>query len=188
MALIRPFRGVHPRIDPTAFVADNATIVGDVEIGARSSIWFGTVLRGDVFHIRIGAETSVQDNTVIHVTHGAHATVVGDRVTVGHSVTLHDCKIGDRCIIGMSATVLDQAEIGDQVIVGAGSLVTPGARIPPRTLALGSPARPKRQLTDEELRWLDSSADHYVELVRAYLEDAGAAKPTSKPAKPKPPR
>ena len=174
MPIIRPFRGVHPRIDPTAYVADNATVIGDVEVGARASIWFGTVLRGDVYHIRIGAETSVQDNTVIHVTHGAHATVVGSRVTVGHSVTLHGCTIGDRCILGMSATILDQAEIGDQCIVGAGSLVTPGTRIPARSLVLGSPARVKRQLTDEELRWLDSSADHYVELLRTYKADAEA--------------
>ncbi|HEX4457440.1 MAG TPA: gamma carbonic anhydrase family protein, partial [Polyangia bacterium] len=116
--LVRGFLGKRPAIDPTAFIADNATIVGDVTIGARSSIWFGAVLRGDGFHIRIGDDSSIQDNTVIHVTHGQHATQVGNKVTVGHSVTLHGCTVGDACIIGMGAVILDQAVIGDHCIVG----------------------------------------------------------------------
>lgn len=168
MSLIRAFRGKLPQIDPTVFVAENATIVGDVTIGPHSSIWFGTVVRGDVFHIRIGQETSVQDNTVIHVTHDRYPTVIGDRVTIGHSVTLHGCTIGDLCIIGMGASVLDQAEIGARSIVGAGALVTPGTKIPPGHLAVGAPARVKRALTEDELRWLESSAAHYVELGRIY--------------------
>lgn len=169
--LIRGFRGRRPTLDPTAFVADNATVIGDVSVGARSSIWFGAVLRGDVFYIRIGDDTSIQDNSVIHVTNGQHATHVGNRVTVGHSVTLHGCTVGDQCIIGMGATLLDQAVIGDRCIVGAGALVTPGTKIPPGHLAVGSPARPKRPLTDEELRWLDASALHYVELIQEYCND-----------------
>ena len=107
---------------------------------------------------------------MIHVTDGRNATLVGSRVTVGHMVTLHGCTIGDRCIIGMGSTILDGAQIGDQCIVGAGSLVTPGTRIPPRTLAVGAPARPKRELTREELAWIDSSSGHYVELARRYRE------------------
>ncbi len=169
--MIRGFNGVRPTVDPSAFVADSACIIGNVAVGARSSVWFGAVLRGDVFHIRIGEETSIQDNSVIHVTHDQHATVVGSRVTVGHSVTLHGCTVGDSCIIGMGATILDQATIGDRCIVGAGALVTPGTKIPAGHLAVGSPARPKRPLTDEELLWLDASALHYVELAKRYVAD-----------------
>jgi carbonic anhydrase/acetyltransferase-like protein (isoleucine patch superfamily) len=169
MPIIRRYGDKTPQVGEGTFLADNAVLVGDVVIGARSSIWFGAVLRGDVFHIRVGDETSIQDNTVIHVTHGKNATVVGDRVTVGHSVNLHGCTIGGHCIIGMGSIVLDAAEVGERCIVGAGSLVTAGARIPPGTLALGSPARPKRDLTAEELSWLDVSAAHYVELARTYL-------------------
>jgi carbonic anhydrase/acetyltransferase-like protein (isoleucine patch superfamily) len=169
--LIRPVLGKHPKVDPRAFVADTAVIIGDVEVGARSSIWFGAVLRGDVFHIRIGEDTSIQDNAVIHVTHDQYATQVGSQVTVGHSVTLHGCTVGDRCIIGMGAIILDQAVIGDRSIVGAGALVTPGTKIPPGTLAVGSPARPKRALSDEELAWLEASAAHYVELAGRYVSD-----------------
>jgi len=168
MAIVRSFQGKTPVLGAEAFLADNAVLVGDVEVGARSSIWFGAVLRGDVFHIRVGDETSIQDNSVVHVTHGRNATLVGSRVTVGHSVTLHGCVIRDRCIIGMGSTVLDNAEIGERCIVGAGALVTPGTRIPAGTLALGAPARPKRDLTADELEWIDFSAQHYVELARKY--------------------
>jgi carbonic anhydrase/acetyltransferase-like protein (isoleucine patch superfamily) len=169
--LIRGFGGKRPSIHPSAFVADHATIVGDVEIGARSSIWFGAVLRGDVFHIRIGEETSIQDNSVVHVTHDQFATQIGSRVTVGHSVTLHGCTVGDLCIVGMGATLLDQSMVGDRCIIGAGALVTPGTKIPPGHLAVGSPARVKRPLSEEELSWLSESAAHYVELVAKYTSD-----------------
>ena len=168
--MIRGFGGRRPEIDPTAFIADTATVIGDVTVGARSSLWFGAVVRGDVFHVRIGSETSIQDNTVIHVTNGQNATVVGNRVTVGHSVTLHGCTIGDRCIIGMGAIILDKADVGERCIIAAGAVVTPGTKIPAGMLALGAPARPRRELSHEELSWIEYSADHYVELARAYLE------------------
>lgn len=171
MALIRSFRGKAPRIHESVYLAESATVIGDVEIGPRASLWFGAVVRGDVFHIRIGAETSVQDNTVIHVTHDRFPTIVGDRVTIGHAAILHGCTIGDRCIIGMGATVLDQAEIGERSIVGAGALVTPGTKIPPGHLAVGTPARVKRPLTEAELSWLETSADHYIELAQIYREE-----------------
>ena len=170
MAIVRSFGGLVPRLGAGTFVADNAVLVGDVEIGARSSIWFGTVLRGDVYYIRVGDETSIQDNCILHVTHGQNAAIVGSRVTVGHAVTLHGCQIGDRCIIGMGSIVLDRAEIGDHCIIGAGALVTPGTRIAPGTLAVGAPARVKRELTTDELTWIESSADHYVELAKRYQE------------------
>jgi carbonic anhydrase/acetyltransferase-like protein (isoleucine patch superfamily) len=127
-------------------------------------------LRGDVFHIRVGEETSIQDNSVVHVTHDQYATIVGSRVTVGHSVTLHGCTIRDRVIVGMGSTVLDQADIGERVILGAGSVVAPGTRIPEGVLALGAPAKVKRPLTPEELEWIDASAAHYVELAKTYKD------------------
>jgi carbonic anhydrase/acetyltransferase-like protein (isoleucine patch superfamily) len=169
MAILRPFKGVTPRIGGGVFLAETAAVVGDVAVGERSSIWYGAVLRGDVYYIRVGAETSIQDNTVIHVTSGQHPTVIGDRVTVGHSAVLHGCTIEDRCIIGMGAIILDRARVGRRCIVGAGALVTPGTDIPEGQLVLGSPAKPKRPLTTDELAWIESSADHYVALAAAYL-------------------
>lgn len=169
MATIRSFGNHQPVIGEDTFVAETAVVVGDVEVGARSSLWYGVVLRGDVYHIRIGDEVSVQDNTVVHVTSGRHATVVGSRVTVGHSVILHGCEIGDECIIGMGSTVMDRAKVGSNCIVGAGALVTPGTVIPDGQLVIGSPARVKRELTDDERTWIRSSAKHYVELAQRYL-------------------
>src|SRR3989442_8502203 len=169
--MIRAFGGRRPAIDPSAFIADTATVIGDVTVGAGASVWFGAVLRGDVFHVRIGAETSIQDNTVIHVTHDRYPTLVGDRVTVGHGVVLHGCTVRDLVIVGMGAIVLDQAEVGERCIVGAGALVTPGTKIPAGHLAVGAPARVKRPLTDDELAWLESSAAHYVALTEAYRRD-----------------
>lgn len=171
--MIRPFRGVRPQIDPSVYIAPGATLIGDVHIGARSSVWFGAVIRGDVFHIRIGEETSIQDNTVVHVTHDRFATIVGNRVTVGHAVNLHGCTIGDLCIVGMGSTVLDQVEVGDRCIIGAGALLTPGTKVPPGHLVVGAPARIKRPLSPAEIEWLAASAAHYVELGRIYAaEDA----------------
>jgi carbonic anhydrase/acetyltransferase-like protein (isoleucine patch superfamily) len=168
LGLVRAFDGKRPLIDESAYVAETAAVIGDVEIGARSSIWFGAVLRGDVHSIRVGEETSIQDNTVVHVTEHRHATHVGSRVTVGHNVTLHGCTVGDLCIVGMGAVLLDRAEIGDRCIIGAGALVTPGTKIPAGWLAVGSPARPTRPLREEELAWLTDSAQHYVRLLERY--------------------
>lgn len=169
--MVRGFSSTRPTLDATAFVADTAVVIGDVHVGPRSSIWFGAVLRGDVHYIRVGAETSIQDGSCLHVTHGRHPTLVGDRCTIGHGVTLHGCTVGDLCIVGMGAIVLDEAVIGERCIVGAGALVTPGTKIPPGYLAVGSPARPKRPLTEDELSWLEASAQHYVDLVGRYVAD-----------------
>lgn len=169
MAIVRSYGSSTPNIGEGVFLAETAAVIGDVVIGDRSSIWYSTVLRGDVFHIRIGSETSIQDNSVVHVTSGQHATIVGDRVTVGHSVTLHGCTVADECIIGMGSVVLDRARIGTRCIVGAGALVTPGTEIPEGHLAVGAPARVKRKLTDAELAWIRTSADHYVNLSARYL-------------------
>jgi carbonic anhydrase/acetyltransferase-like protein (isoleucine patch superfamily) len=166
---ILTFRGIRPRIAEDVFVADHAAVIGDVVIGEGSSIWYGTVVRGDMEPIRIGRATSIQDNSVIHITHNVSGTTVGDRVTVGHNVILHACTVEDDCIIGMGSIILDRSRIGRGSIVGAGALVTPGTDIPPGSMVMGSPARVKRPLTDEERARIASSAEHYVELAREYL-------------------
>ena len=166
--LILPYKGKWPKIDKTVFCAPNATIIGDVEIGAESSIWFQTVIRGDVFPIRIGQKTNIQDLSVGHVTSGTWALTLEDEITVGHRAVLHGCHIKSRCLIGMGAVVMDGVVIGEESIVGAGALVTEGTKIPPRTLVLGSPAKPKRELTKEEIQLLSISAEHYAELAQEY--------------------
>ena len=172
MATVRKFGTHTPQIGDATFLAETAVLIGDVQIGQRSSIWYGAVLRGDVFHIRVGSEVSIQDNAVVHVTSGTNATHIGDRVTIGHAAVIHGCTIGERCIIGMGAIVMDQARVGPRCMVGAGALVTPGTDIPEGHLVVGAPARVKRELTDSELAWIEESADHYVELAHRYLADA----------------
>jgi carbonic anhydrase/acetyltransferase-like protein (isoleucine patch superfamily) len=157
-----------PRIDPTAFVADSAVVVGDVVLGPGASLWFHAVVRGDVERVRLGARTNVQDNATVHVTRDRWPTLVGDDVTVGHAAVLHGCTIGDHCLIGIGAIVLDGAVIEPECLVGAGALVTPGSRIAPRSLVLGSPARRVRELSADEVARLHRSALSYVEHVRAY--------------------
>jgi carbonic anhydrase/acetyltransferase-like protein (isoleucine patch superfamily) len=169
MAIVRDFEGKTPVIGDDVWLAESAAVIGDVVIGARTSVWYGSVLRGDVFHIRVGEEVSIQDNSVIHVTSGRNAAIIGNRVTLGHSVVIHGCTVGDCCLIGMGAVILDNATIGPRCIVGAGALVTPGTEIPEGHLALGSPAKIKRELTDAELAWVESSAQHYVKLAARYL-------------------
>jgi carbonic anhydrase/acetyltransferase-like protein (isoleucine patch superfamily) len=178
MPILKSFGGRTPVIARDVYLADNASIIGDTEIGAGSSVWFGAVIRGDDMPIRVGAHTSIQDNSVLHVTSGKAGTTVGDRVTVGHNVILHACTVSDDCIIGMGSIVLDRARIGRFCVVGAGALVTPGTDIPDGSLVVGSPARVKRTITDEERAWITSSAKHYVALAQRYrdelrLKDAG---------------
>lgn len=168
MALIRPFGGKSPRLPDSAFVAETAVIVGDVVLGEESSVWFGTVIRGDVHAIRIGARTNLQDLTMVHVTSRTHPTTIGDEVTVGHRVTLHGCTVGDRCLVGIGATVLDGAVVGEEAMVGAGALVPPGMVVPPRTLVLGAPARVKRDLGPEEIAALRTSAANYAAYAARY--------------------
>jgi carbonic anhydrase/acetyltransferase-like protein (isoleucine patch superfamily) len=164
------YRGIVPRVHEQAFVAPTASVVGDVEIGAQSSIWFGTVLRGDVMPIRIGARTSIQDNGVVHATGGWEPTIVGDDCTVGHSVILHGCTVGNRVLVGMGSIVLDGARLGDDVILGAGSLVTARTVIPSGMLAFGRPAKAVRPLTDEERKNLLDAVSVYVGLVADYTQ------------------
>lgn len=160
--MILPYRGVWPKIHETAFVAPSADIIGDVEIGSNSSVWFQCVIRGDVHRIRIGNKTNIQDHSMLHVTRVKSPLQIGDEVTVGHRVTLHGCTVGNRILIGMGAIILDDAEIGDECIVGAGTLVTKKTKIPPKSLVLGSPGKVIRSLSDEELAFLAKSAANYV--------------------------
>ena len=172
-AVIRSFGGKRPQIGHHVFLAETCAVIGDVVIGDESSIWYGTVLRGDVMPIRVGARTSIQDNTVVHVTSEFSGTTIGSDCTIGHAAIIHACTIEDFCLIGMGSIVLDGARIGRGSLVGAGALVTPGADIPPNSLVLGSPARVKREVNAKEREQIEYGAVHYVELARQYLA-AGA--------------
>jgi gamma-carbonic anhydrase len=167
--MILPYLDKTPQIHPTVYVSDNVTVIGDVEIGEDSSVWFGSVVRGDVNYIRIGAKTNIQDHTIIHVNSGTHPTILEDEITVGHRVTLHGCYVESGCLVGIASTVLDGARIGRNSLVAAGSLVTPNTQIPPRSLVMGSPARVKRELTNEELAGMVQNWQHYVELKNNYM-------------------
>src|SRR5438034_2772467 len=169
--MIRPFRNVHPQIHPSAFIADSAQVIGDVHVGEQASVWFGTVARGDMFYIRIGARTNVQDNCVLHTRTGQLPTILEDHVTVGHSVTLHGCVVEHGALIGIGSIVLDDVRVGAQSLVAGGSLIAPGTIIPPRSLVMGMPARVKRPLTDEEVADLAHYWQNYVEYSRAYLSE-----------------
>ena len=170
--MINAFNSVEPKIHPSVVVAPNAVIIGDVEIGQDSSVWFGSVIRGDVNFIRIGARTNIQDMTVVHVSSKTHPTTLEDEITVGHNATLHGCHVESGCLIGIAAVLLDGVRIGRNSLVAAGSLLTPGTQIPPRSLVLGSPAKVKRELTDDELAYLDQSWRNYVELKNRYAPAA----------------
>ncbi len=168
--MIHPYKDISPKIHSSAMIMDSAQVIGEVEIGEQSSVWFNAVIRGDVNFIRIGKRTNIQDGCVLHVARKTLPLIVEDEVTVGHNVTLHACTIRSRCLIGMGAVVMDGCEIGEYSIVGAGALVTPGTMVPPRSLVLGSPARVKREVTEEEVRSIRESAANYVADTEAYLD------------------
>lgn len=171
--MIRSFKEFTPKIDPTSFIAETAVIIGDVEIGPHSSIWYNAVVRGDVNHIRIGTGTNIQDLSMLHVTHrkvppdSGAPLIIGNFVTIAHGVTLHGCTVENGAFIGMQAVVMDNVVVGEESLVGARALVTEGTIIPPRTLWLGAPARYKRDLTDGELERIRTSARNYIR----YAED-----------------
>lgn len=169
--LLLPFDGVSPQVDPTAFVAQNATIIGRVTLAARSSVWFGAVMRGDTDDLALGEGSNLQDNVVVHADPGSPA-IIGAGVSVGHGAVVHGCRIEDGCLIGMNATVLNRAVIGAQSLVAAGAVVLEDTVIPPRSLVAGVPAKVRRPLTDEEVAALKLNADTYAE--RAILYATGA--------------
>lgn len=177
--MILPYRDYRPRVGKGGWVAPNATLIGDVILGEDVSLWFGVVVRGDVHRIRIGARTNIQDQCVVHITQHAgevrsdqdgHPTIIGSEVTVGHRVILHGCSVGDLCLIGMGAILLDGSNIGNESIVAAGSVVTGGKVFPPRSLIMGAPARVVRELTDKQVAALRTSWQHYVALKNEYMQ------------------
>lgn len=166
---LHPFRGQWPQIDPTSYVAAGAQVIGDVTLGPRTSVWFNAVLRGDANSIRIGAGTNIQDGAVVHADADPYDTVVGEECVVGHRAIIHGCKIGNRCLIGMGAIVLNGARLGDGCLVAAGALVPENKEFPPRSLLMGVPARVVRQLTEAEVEQLiRSGATHYMERAVEY--------------------
>lgn len=166
----RPYRGVWPRLEAGAWIADGALVIGDVELGSDVSIWYGAVLRGDVNHIRVGARTNVQDQAVLHVTADRFPCTLGEEVTVGHRAVVHGCRVGDGALVGIGAVVLDGATVGFEAAVGAGAVVPPGAEVPDAMLAVGVPARVVRELRADERRIQRERARHYVEVARHHAE------------------
>lgn len=175
--MILRYKDSFPKIANSAWIAPSADIIGDVEIGEDSSVWFGCVIRGDVHYIKIGKRVSIQDLSMIHVTHfkkeksinDGYPTIIKDDVTIAHKVMLHGCIINRACLIGMSATILDGAEIGEESIVGAGALVTQNKKFPPRSLILGSPAKVVRELTKEEIEKIYYNSQNYVKYKNEYI-------------------
>jgi len=160
--MVKSFLGVSPTYDDTNYIAETAVLVGDVTLGTNASIWHQCTLRGDVNWIRVGDRTNVQDNTVVHVTHGTAPTDIGADVTIGHGAIIHGCTVADEVLVGMGATILDHARIGRHSIVGAQALVTKNTEIPPRSLVLGQPAEVVREVTDEEVTAIREGADNYL--------------------------
>lgn len=177
--IVRPYKGMHPDIGARVFIAENVTVIGDVTIGDDASIWYGSVVRGDVHSIRIGQRSNIQDNCTIHVTNGTAPVVIEDEVTLGHGVIAHGCTIRRGALIGMGSRVLDGAEIGEYALVAAGSVVSEGMKVPPRTLVAGVPAKIKRPLTDEEVRGLDRFWQNYLEYKETYLAEKGGTSGTT---------
>ena len=169
--MMRPFGSVHPQIHNSAYVDESAQVIGDVHLGAEASIWCNATVRGDMYYIRIGNRSNVQDNSVIHTRTGSHPTILEDEVTVGHSVTLHGCYVEQGALIGIGSIVLDDVRVGAQSLVAAGSLLTPGTIIPPRSLVMGAPAKVKRPLDDEEVAGLNLFWQNYVEYTKRYRSE-----------------
>lgn len=165
--MIYPYKDKNPKIDPTVFIADNVTVTGDVEIGEETSIWFGTVIRGDVAPTIIGKRCSIQDLSCLHQSPN-NPLIIEDEVTVGHQVTLHSCIVRKRALIGMGSIILDGAEIGEGAFIGAGSLVPPGKKIPPNSLAMGSPVKVIREISGEDRADMDRIIREYVEKGQYY--------------------
>ena len=168
--IFRGFKGIWPKVAEGVFVADTARVIGDVEIGEDASVWYGSVLRGDVGSIRVGARSNIQDLSMLHMSLGISNTVIGEDVTVGHRVVIHGARIGDGALIGMGAILLDNCEIGAEAMVAAGTLITAGTKVPPRTLVVGSPGRVLRELRDEEWQQGRLLAARYVEVAKAHRQ------------------
>lgn len=167
--MLRAYRGTFPSVHPSAYVDSSAQVIGDVTIAEESSIWMNVVVRGDVHRIRIGRRTNIQDGTIVHVMRGTHATTIGDDVTIGHAAVVHGCTIGNRCLIGMGAILLNGVEIGSDSIVAAGTLLVENLVVPPRSLVMGRPGTVTRTLTDPEVGQILDYAERYVGYRLDYL-------------------
>lgn len=168
--LVGPVNGKAPNIHPTAYIAPGAVVLGDVDLGPQASVWYGCILRGDINWIRVGARSNIQDGVIIHVGHRGEGTLVGQDVVVGHRVVLHSCVVEDRALIGMGAVVLDHAKVGCNAVIGAGSVVAPGHEIPAGVLALGVPARVKRDLTPQELQRPLNVGARYLKVITCHQD------------------
>ena len=163
------FAAKSPKIESSVFIAPSAQLIGNIFIGAQSSVWFGAVIRGDSEQILIGSRTNIQDLSVLHVD-SEHSLKIGDDVSVGHRALLHGCTVGDRVLIGMGAIIMNGAKIGEDSLIGAGALITENTVVPPRSLVLGMPAKVKKELSQEEIASISSNAAHYVNLASHYIE------------------
>lgn len=171
--MIQKLNGKTPKVDPSAFIAPDAVVLGDVEIGPETSIWYTTVLRGDINFIRIGAQSNIQDGSIVHVDHLAgQGVTIGDRVLVGHRAIVHSCTLEDDCFIGMGATIMGKAVVEAGAMVGAGAVVAPGKVIPAGWLAVGVPAKPLRQLSEEELIANRNGVKRYLTAMRLHLDQS----------------
>lgn len=175
--MLRTFQGIAPTVPASCYIEDTGIVIGDVVMGENCSVWFHAVIRGDVHFIRIGHRTNVQDLSMLHVTHDTHPLIIGDDVTIGHHVVLHGCTIHNRVLVGMGAIIMDGAVIGEDSVVGAGALVTENTIVPPKSLILGSPAKVKRPVTDQELAWIRESAQNYIRYSRQYLSGPDKPRP-----------
>lgn len=171
--MIRSYKGIRPKLGERVYVDVSAQVIGEVELGDHSSVWMNAVLRGDVNWIKIGAYSNVQDNCVVHVFKDTYPTELGDHVTVGHSVTLHGCRIGSYCLIGMGALILNGGSIGAESIVAAGTVIPEGMLVPPGSLVMGVPGKVRREVTDEERASLRRYAQNYIEYKETYLAESG---------------
>jgi carbonic anhydrase/acetyltransferase-like protein (isoleucine patch superfamily) len=170
--VIRSFRGVTPRVHPTAFIDDSAQVIGDVDIGEESGVWMSAVVRGDVHWIRIGRRSNLQDGTIVHAMTGTFPTTIGSNVTIGHGAVIHGCTIEDQCLIGMGAILLNGSQIGTQSIVAAGTLILEHMKVPARSLVMGMPGRIKRLLTQAEIAGIQGYADRYVDYRLEYMRSS----------------
>ncbi len=175
--MLRSFKGQSPRVDQSAYVDQSAQVIGDVEIGAESSVWMNVVIRGDVNHIRIGKRTNIQDLTMIHVMRETHPTIIGDEVTIGHSAVVHGTTIEDRVLVGMAAVLLNGVHIESDCVIAAGTLLTERTRVPARSLVMGRPGKIIRQLTDSEVAEIRWYADNYVKYRLDYSTETRPTKP-----------
>ncbi|MCB0345471.1 MAG: gamma carbonic anhydrase family protein [Bdellovibrionales bacterium] len=174
--MILDLNGIEPQLGKDVFIAPNAWVIGDAILGDNVSVFFGAVLRGDILQIKVGSKTNIQEHALLHTSHGRAPTIVGEEVTIGHRAIVHGCTVGDRSLVGMGATILDEAEIGEECVIGANSLILEGAKIPPRSLVVGSPGKVIRQLDDAAVAGLRESAATYVETGRMFIQRTAALK------------